>query len=72
MIAPKACYSSLAIPMRETCASVTPSVTVLRTNTTLDCSVMNGIGHGKRSCPKADEMLLYSFKWSAVALIQTA
>src|SRR5207253_2236362 len=42
MSAPKDCYSSLALAMRETCASATPSVTGSRTNTTLDCSQMNG------------------------------
>src|SRR5260370_41216834 len=49
MSAPKARYSSLALPMRETCASVTPSVTVLRTNTTLDCSRVNGTNRCKHS-----------------------
>lgn len=49
MSAPKVCYSSLALLMRETCASATPSVTVSKTNTTLDCSRMNGRGLCKHS-----------------------
>src|SRR6266566_1354384 len=42
MIAPRACYSSLALPTRENCASATLSVAVSRMNTTLGCSGMNG------------------------------
>src|SRR6266567_4200541 len=42
MIAPKACYSSLALPTRENCDSATLSVAVSRMSTTLGCSGMNG------------------------------
>src|SRR6266567_4040589 len=43
MIAPKACYSSLALLTRENCASATLSVAVSRMSTTLGCSGMNGM-----------------------------
>src|SRR6266700_7587265 len=42
MSAPRACYSSLALPTRENCDSATLSVAGSRMSTTVGCSRING------------------------------